>query len=346
MKLFRNKYRYIFILLLASYSYLNTAYLETFHYYGIQESVLNLWMTFILIVLLVWEGNRFLETKIEKSKGGWKKNIHPLLPFFIMSIFLSSAAGWLSYYFMSSLITGQEKDILAIEAKLSTVFALRVNLFLHCLNGMIFFINQSKQKEIEAETLRRTTTQARLQAIRSQINPHFLFNNLNVLSTLIMTKNEEANKFIESFSAVYRHILQSQEKELVPLQQEIEFIRPYIFLLETRFGNGLNIQMDIPESYLQTLIVPVALQMLIENAIKHNIVSVHSPLFIKLNIDDKNYLRIRNNIQLKKIKEISTQTGLANINDRYQLTTDKIILINHDEDFFEVAIPLIKAASV
>ena len=161
-----------------------------------------------------------------------------------------------------------------------------------------------------------------------------------------MTKNEEANKFIESFSAVYRHILQSQEKELVPLQQEIEFIRPYIFLLETRFGNGLNIQMDIPESYLQTLIVPVALQMLIENAIKHNIVSVHSPLFIKLNIDDKNYLRIRNNIQLKKIKEISTQTGLANINDRYQLTTDKIILINHDEDFFEVAIPLIKAASV
>ena len=137
MKLFGNTYRYIFILLLASYSYVNTAYLETFEYYGISEPKLYIWLTFILIVAIIWEGNRLLERNIIFRKSEEKSNIHPLLLLFLASIILSAATGWLAFYGMSRLISGQETDLLAVEGKLSTVFALRVNLFLQCLNGII-----------------------------------------------------------------------------------------------------------------------------------------------------------------------------------------------------------------
>ena len=328
MKLFGNTYRYLFILLLATYSYVNTAFLETFDYYGIREPKLYIWFTFLLIVTVVWEGNRLSERIIFSSTSKTNSKIHPLLLLFLASTILSAAGGWLAFYGMSQLVRGQEPQLLAVEAKLSTVFALRVNLFLQCLNGIMFFINHSRQKEIETEALRRTTTQAMLQAIRSQVNPHFLFNNLNVLSALIMTKNDQANEFIEAFSSVYRYILGNQEEELVPLQKELDFLEPYIFLLEKRFDRGLIIEKNIPESYKHYYIIPIALQILIENAIKHNIVSVHQPLVIQVFIDGENNIVVRNNLQQKAPDEASTMTGLSNISKRYEMTMGRKIRIS------------------
>jgi two-component system LytT family sensor kinase len=346
MKLFGNTYRFIYILLLASYSYFNTAFLETFDYYGIKEPKIYIWLTFLIIVTGVWEGSRLLEKWINRNHGGWKKKIHPLLVFFLASLIIAAATGWLALYGMSRLLTGQGKEILAVEAKLSTVFALRVNLFLQCLNGIIFFINRSKQKELEAEALRRTTTQARLQAIRSQVNPHFLFNNLNVLSALVMTKNDEANEFIEAFSSVYRYILNHQEDELVPLQQELDFLEPYMFLLEKRFGQGFRIEKNIPDGYKQYFIVPIALQILFENAIKHNIVSVNSPLVIQIFVDNNEHIVVKNTLQRKTPEEASTMTGLSNISKRYEMTVDRQIRVHQDQDFFEVSLPLIQTIPV
>lgn len=346
MKLFGNKYRYLFILLLATYSFVNTAYLETFHYYGIGAPRIYIWLTFLLIITIVWEGNRFLEKWILSAHKKIKSSIHPLLLLFLSSLIVGVIAGLLSFYGISRLVPGQSKDLLAIEAKLSTVFALRVNLFLQCLNVIMFYINRSKQKELEAEALQRTTTQAMLQALRSQVNPHFLFNNLNVLSALVMTKNEEANEFIEAFSSVYRYILNHQDEELVPLKQELDFLEPYIFLLEKRFGAGLKIEKNIPEKYNQYYIVPIALQILFENAIKHNIVSVHQPLVIKVYIDQQDNIVVKNNLQQKKPDESSSMTGLSNISKRYEMTTDRKILIRKNTDSFEVSVPLIQHTSV
>jgi two-component system, LytTR family, sensor kinase len=346
MKLFGNKYRYLFILLLASYSYVNTAYLETFDYYGIREPKLYIWLTFLLIVAIVWEGNRLLEGLILSRKSESNSKIHPLVVLFLSSLILSAATGWLAFYGMSRMVTGQEQQLLPVEAKLSTVFALRVNLFLQCLNGIMFFINRSRQKELETEALRRTTTQAMLQSIRSQVNPHFLFNNLNVLSALIMTKNDQANEFIEAFSSVYRYILNHQEDELVTLQQELDFLGPYIFLLEKRFDRGLVIEKNIPENYKHYYIIPIALQILFENAIKHNIVSVHQPLVIQVFIDDENNIVVRNNLQQKPPDEASTMTGLSNISKRYEMTMGRKIRIHQDQDIFEVALPLIEKIPV
>ena len=185
-----------------------------------------------------------------------------------------------------------------------------------------------------------------LQAIRSQVNPHFLFNNLNVLSALVMTKNEEANEFIEAFSSVYRYILNHQEEELVPLQQELDFLEPYIFLLEKRFGEGVRIEKNIPDSYTQYYVVPIALQILFENAIKHNIVSVHLPLVIQVTVDQNDHIVVRNNLQQKTPAEASTMTGLSNISKRYELTMGRQIRIHQDHDYFEVALPLIQKIPV
>jgi LytS/YehU family sensor histidine kinase len=162
-----------------------------------------------------------------------------------------------------------------------------------------------------------------------------------VLSALIMKDNTEANKFIEEFSKVYRYILSNHDKELVPLETELDFIKPYIFLLQKRFADGLHINVTIEEKYRDQYIIPAALQMLIENAIKHNVVSRQRPLLIDVHSNGNNTVVVSNNLQAKQTVERSTGIGLQNILKRYQLVSNKEILIKKDEAKFTVILPLI-----
>jgi LytS/YehU family sensor histidine kinase len=229
--------------------------------------------------------------------------------------------------------------------KLTFTYGTRVNLFLHIINGILFYINQYKNKQLETEELKRISSQAQLQAIKSQINPHFLFNNLNVLSTLVMQESPDANKFIEEFSKVYRHVLNTQQLELITLESELEFIKPYIFLLQKRFPESIFIEIKIQQQYFSSLIIPVALQMLIENAIKHNIASRQKPLQILLSVNVNNKLTVMNNLQLKPLIDSSTQIGLQNIAKRYELIAGKQIEIEKTSEHFSVSIPLIQPES-
>ena len=182
---------------------------------------------------------------------------------------------------------------------------------------------------------------AELQLVKSQINPHFLFNNLNVLSALVMKNNAEANRFIEAFSKVYRYILANHDKEMVPLKTELDYLQPYIFLLEKRFGEGLTITIHVPPTYREYFIIPAALQMLIENAIKHNIVSKNKPLHINIYSNDDENIIVTNNLQEKQLVEKSTEFGLQNIVKRYELVTYKKVKIEKAKDNFTVEIPLL-----
>ena len=162
------------------------------------------------------------------------------------------------------------------------------------------------------------------------------------------TKAEETQhgpSFIEKFSSVYRYILSNQQKELVQLSEELEFIKPYLYLLEKRFGEALQVVIDVSARYESEYIVPVALQMLVENAIKHNIVSSKKPLSIRIYVKDE-YLVVENNLQLKKEKEPSSNIGLNNINQRYKMVTGKETKIFNDHSHFSVAIPLVKIRAV
>jgi hypothetical protein len=344
--MFSHKLRYLFILVLGSYSYLNTIFSETYRYYGIHQKPVIILAVFVGTCLLIWEGNRILEKVLAVRLRQADHQIRPLIIFFGSSHLVAFVAGAVIYGLIVFFKLGADQRETELAGKLVILFAFRINLFLNCIHAIIFLLRRYRQKEHEADELRAISNQASLQAIKNQVNPHFLFNNLNVLSALVMQKNEEANTFIEKFSTVYRYILKSQEKSLVTVAEELEFIQPYLYLLEKRFGDGLKVQMDIPRNHLQDLIVPVALQMLIENAIKHNIVSSRKPLVVRIFVDPAANLVVYNTFQPRLEKEPSTQVGLNNINQRLKMLTGQELLIHSDADTFSVGIPLIKSLPV
>ena len=343
MQMFQNKYRYIFIAILALYSYANSLFSSVYTYYQINAPWYDILIVFILITLLVWEGNRFIASRLKMDRNE-DKPIRQLVIFFIAGTLFATLISLAVVYAIGSLIIGIPPSQLKMPAILGFTYGTRINLFLHILNAVFFYISQYKNKQLEAEELKRINTQAQLQSIKNQINPHFLFNNLNVLSSMVMQENPDANRFIEEFSKVYRHVLNSQQHELIPLKEEMEYIKPYLFLLEKRFPDSIFVETDIPKGFEEYFIVPVSVQMLIENAIKHNIVSRSKPLRINISVQGDSQLLISNNLQLKSAGEPSTQIGLKNIGQRYEIITKRKIEVRKTESAFMVQIPLVQTS--
>lgn len=344
--MFQHRYRYVFIVLLALYSYLNALFSEAFTYYRLNIGSIYLVSIFVLICLGVWEGNRWLNQLIQHRFSRFSSSIHPLLIHFGLSQLTAILSAIISFSLIR-LWVGETPDSGQFVAfKLTVLFAMRVNLFMHCINAIIFFIGQYQQKVLESETLRRVNAQAELQEIKNSINPHFLFNNLNVLSSLVMQHSKDANRFIEAFSAVYRYILNTRHKELVTIEEELNLLEPYCFLLQTRFGDALHISIEIPRGKQSLYLVPVTLQLLVENGIKHNIVSKQNPLYINIKYLDNHSLEVSNNLQLKTTQESSTHFGLESIQKRYSLTTGMNIVQQIADNKFIITVPLIKVDNV
>lgn len=339
--LFHHKYRYWFILLLALYAFMNTALCNVYNHFKIDVAWYHALLTIGIVTVVTWEGNRLIKNWFKKRFLTAKSNLRFLGFFFIAGNFIAVAAALLGVYLVGGLIYGYSWEQNWNPLKLNIIYATLINLFLHLVNAILFFFREYKQKWIEAEELRRNSEQAQLQLIRSQVNPHFLFNNLNVLSSMVIRDNPEANHFIEEFSKVYRYILSNQQKELVELNAELDFIQPYLFLLHKRFDDGLEVSIRIGNEYRNWHVVPAALQMLIENAIKHNIVSRQKPLRIDIHTNGNQTLVVKNNLQPRKMKEPSTQIGLQNIRKRYELICGKDVIVRQTDELFEVSLPLL-----
>ncbi len=205
----------------------------------------------------------------------------------------------------------------------------------------IGFFNAWKQSFIRAEKLKVEMMAYKYESLRNQINPHFLFNSLNVLSDLVYDDQKLAVKFIRQLSDLFRYVLDSRDKELVPLTDEIDFMQSYIFLLKTRFEDKLLIEIDIkatPDDY----IVPMTLQLLVENAVKHNEVSEAFPLKVQIRKNDE-FIEVENNMQLKKVGENSKKTGLRNITQQFSFFSDKPIKIISSDTRYMVRVPVLKA---
>ena len=290
--MFSHRYRYYFVLLLAFYTYLSTLLCEVYKYFDIEIEWYYAAGTITVITLLIWESNRLIEPFFRKRLDEHKNKIKALITFFLAGGFLTTIVCFAVVMFVSMVIHNNNFQRTFIPLKLNLIYAILVNLLFHLVNAIFFYFKEYRIKLLEAEQLKTKTSQAELQVIKSQINPHFLFNNLNVLSALVMQNSSEANKFIEAFSQVYRYILNNQHKELVELKTELEFIKPYIYLLEKRFSNGLKITIDIDEAQENKFIIPASLQMLIENAIKHNVASKTKPLHIDLHTNGNQTLAV------------------------------------------------------
>lgn len=235
-------------------------------------------------------------------------------------------------------LTGQVKEVSAIEGYIATYFT---SFFVISLYEGIYLYQQNKEAILKSEKLKREHINSELQGLRNQVNPHFLFNSLNTLISIIPEDQELAESFLIKLSSVYRYTLENRDDQLVPLRQELKFIESYVFLLKERFRNNLNVSIEVADNYLDQYVVPMSLQLLFENVIKHNILSAKKPLTIKVFVDANNNIVVQNNIQVKKQTLPSTGVGLENISSRISYFTEKKLEVLEDDQYFRVGMPLV-----
>ncbi len=219
-------------------------------------------------------------------------------------------------------------------------FGLWMTLIIVVIFHFIYFYNHYQQNKVKEQKVIAGTANARFDALKNQLDPHFLFNSLNVLTSLIEENPQNAQKFTTSLSKVYRYVLEQKNKDLVTVDEELDFARTYMSLLKMRFED--SIIFDIPEksSDPDCKVVPLSLQLLLENAVKHNMVTTNKPLHIRI-YEDGRMLVVENNLQLKQIVKKSSGVGLENIKQRYELLTSKKVNIIQQADRFAVAIPML-----
>lgn len=339
--MFAHRYRYLFVAALAVYTYISTVLCEVYHYFKIEIEWYVAFGTIFLITLGIWEAGRLMQPWFNKKLAVSKNKIKTLLLFFAAGSIATTAITTAIVFFVSMVLHNYPLSDVVIPLKLNLIYAWLANLLFHLLSAIKFYFSEYKTKWMEAEELKRISAQAELQSIKNQINPHFLFNNLNVLSALVMKNTEEANRFIEEFSKVYRYILNNHDKELVDLKTELDFIKPYIFLLQKRFSDGLSVSVNIPAAYENFYIIPASLQMLIENAIKHNVISKNKPLHIDVHVNGNNTVVVSNNLQLRDTAVPSTKIGLTNIIKRYWLVSGQQVNVTTTSSEFKVTLPLL-----
>jgi two-component system, LytTR family, sensor kinase len=204
----------------------------------------------------------------------------------------------------------------------------------------VYFIDRWKDSIIKTERLEKEKSQVQFDNLKNQLNPHFLFNALTSLNSLIYENQKLASDFLQQLSKVYRYVLQNKDKNFVLLSTELEFIRHYVKLLETRFSSAIRITVDVPSDAREKAIVPVTLQILIENALKHNVVDKNKVLHIEI-ITIGDYLVVTNNLQPRSNVENSNKLGLENLKSLYRFLTDKPVIIEPTDDRFSVKVPLL-----
>ncbi|MEM8524736.1 MAG: histidine kinase [Bacteroidota bacterium] len=257
-----------------------------------------------------------------------------LLPFLIFA--LTYAVHWMDILMQGGNINGFY-TVLTISS-IATIIAVSIYesvYFFRLWTNSLF-----AQKELEREAIR-----SQMNLLQSQVNPHFLFNSLNTLTAIIPENKDLAIEFVQQLSQVYRNVLEWREDKLVLLEDELAALENYLFLLRIRFGEQLQIKKKIDENLKHTYIIPMALQMLLENTVKHNVITKHRPLKIEVYTED-NYIIILNNLQKKRGKANSTGFGLQNIKKRYDLLVPQEVIIEKSEEHFKVALPLIQVETI
>jgi hypothetical protein len=280
------------------------------------------------IQLTAWINRWYSWENRIKSRFGIQLSLHIIIIYIILSLFFKfkfpNYFGYDEVMFRQTVIVGVIFSLL-----ITAVFA-----------AEYFFYrwNDAKLKSLEMEQL---TTQAQLDALKLQLDPHFLFNNLSIVTALIEDRPPTAVSYIAKLSSIYRYMLTNRTQNVIPLTEELEFIKAYLFLYQIRYGNGISVCIEEAGAAALAGLPPLTLQLLIENAIKHNVFSTDSPLNIRIYFPDGKSLVVENNKMSKAEHEPGTNMGLKNIEERYRLMNTPAPVITDDDHFFRVEIPLI-----
>ena len=297
------------------------------------------WMGEFLAVALLWIVIRWLYIELLKRRSGLKNMkirllIIPLflIPYFLISIWFIE---YIQPYFDWSYQQYQDPEVSVQITTGAIIFLIDMGLY----EALHLFV-ELKNTKIREEKLKKENLTAQLANLRNQISPHFLFNSLNTLVYLIDEDKEKSKEFVHKLSYIYKTVLDSSKKDLVSIKEELEYINAYTGLLKKRFGRNLMFNFNIPLKDLDKKIMALSLQLGIENAVKHNVVSKKQPLKIDIATID-GFLIIKNNLQKREVTSINGGLGIMNICNRYHLITKKEVLIEKSENFFTLKLPLL-----
>jgi sensor histidine kinase YesM len=296
---------------------------------------------FILLSFLLWQGNRFFLLQQRKHLDWFRHPVRKILVLVFANVFYTAPVtvlmlmGW----YAGAGFDGPDWNTIELVTLLNVIAVL----FITHMYETVFLIREREHDIVEVERLERAKAQSELEALRNQIDPHFMFNSLNTLSSLIEDDSGKALAFTESLSDVYRYILMNKGTELVQLADEIAFLNNYYALLRLRFGEAIMLTVHDDRQVDAYLIPPISLQLLMENAVKHNEFDETDRLRIDLQIRNAEAI-LANSVKPRRILNGSSRIGLKNLNERYRMVTGKEIDVFADENVFRVTLPLLRIA--
>ncbi|QCK15526.1 sensor histidine kinase [Mangrovivirga cuniculi] len=341
--LFNNKYRWGIIALISIYSFLNIKFTVGEEIFDFKSPSLFLFIILTMQVIFVWEGNRYLLKIFNNNRSNTVKQ---LVLNFLISLPLVVVISLIATY-LSTLILEISGTRFWNNLKLDLAFVFRVNLFLHTVNAIVIYAQKASKMKEEKNKLEKEMLEVQFDALRNQLNPHFLFNNLNALSSLISISPSRAESFVRKLSLIFRYLLQHNSKELVTIKEEVDFIKNYLDLYKYRYGDALNYEININEDINDQLIVPSVTQLICENIFKYNSFTRQNPIEIKITVDkDNNYINIWNTRNPKVISQSeSNGLGFKNIITRYKSFSNKKIESLNNDSSFSVMLPIIPTNS-
>jgi sensor histidine kinase YesM len=290
--------------------------------------------------LLLWKGSEYLVLIQDKTGIRWVEQPVKRL---ILALTLSLSYVFLavSLIFLFFFVTIGDWTMALFLEKISITWYLPAVIITLSINTVMHgraFLLEWKQAAVEVEKFRTESLQSKYESLKNQVNPHFLFNSLNALSSLVYEDQDKAVEFIRKLSQVYRYVLDKKDMELVPLEDELAFLENYVFLQKIRFGDNLKLTLEVEST--QGMVPPIALQILVENAIKHNVISEKKPLDILVEVK-ADHCQVTNTIQ-EKLEKDSTGIGLSNLRARYDFLSERKVEIRSDQGQFVVRIPILK----
>ncbi|MFD2940607.1 2TM domain-containing protein [Flavobacterium notoginsengisoli] len=314
---------------------------------GDDLNVRNVLVTFFVSCLYsfgIGMGNGFLNVLLDK-KWDWKEHTNTRVYYGILVTVLYTVPVVLAInYFIFVVLQNQSLDVFFGPRMIWVhlfyiILSLGVSTFMQARSFMIKW-KQASKFELTQQKIIAGTANAQFESLKNQIDPHFLFNSLNVLSSLIEENPDNAQRFTTSLSKIYRYVLEQKDKELVSVEDELSFAKTYMNLLKMRFENSLFYELPSESISPEAKVVPLSLQLLLENTVKHNVVSEQKPLHIRIFIE-KDYLVIQNDLQKKEVLQDRRGVGLQNIVNRYGIITDRKVIVEQDENNFTVRIPIL-----
>lgn len=301
---------------------------------------LKQYLTDFVFIWICWMIAREIIIFCRRRFPGHDNTMKRILLLFAGTLAISFVEGFLIVYFLNY-TNYYELSFTLTDFLYTSGLILVFSMMIMAMYELLYSLQALNTLAVESESLKRQNLQSQLDTLKEQVKPHFLFNSLSTLIGLIDEDKQRAKTFVEELAFVYRYLLQSSEKELITLTEELEFIRAYAYLLKTRFEEKLILDIVTDHENNHVLIPPLTLQILVENAVKHNVISLEKPLYIEIRKPDAQHIVVINNLQRRPASHPSTRTGLANLAAKYKLMQQSEPKIVETADRFEVHITLI-----